>query len=78
MVPWTEATALGSRNAEISRDIWRDLGLTGMMCWHQLFPSRMNKTVHHSGGIVSNFLVFSTLSARVAAVCAALSPGSLP
>lgn len=28
--PWTEAAALGSKNAEISRDIWRDLGLTGM------------------------------------------------
>lgn len=32
--PWAETAALGSRSAEISRDIWRDLGLTGMTRGH--------------------------------------------
>lgn len=43
--PWAETAALGSRSAEISRDIWRDLGLTGMTCGHPLFPSRTNKNI---------------------------------
>lgn len=33
--PWAETAALGSRSAEISRDIWRDLGLTGMTRGHR-------------------------------------------